>query len=38
MQKPDICFYLSCYFPRKPSLGWPPLGCTTHAMVIARQP
>jgi len=38
VQKPGNCFCLSCFFARKLSLGWPPLGCTTHAMVIARQP
>jgi len=38
MQQPANCFYLTVSLARKPSLGWLPLGCTTHAMVIARQP
>jgi len=38
VQKTGNCFYLSCFFARTPSLWWPPLGCTTHVMVIVRHP
>jgi len=34
VHKPGNCFYPSCFFARKPSLGWPPLGCTTALIYI----